>query len=78
VARAISGIIFKILRGFLEICGLWVNIEQVQGLLYKGQEFLGFGIIFQWEKVVDLVNGPVDHAGVSGPRFHHELHSGRR
>jgi hypothetical protein len=32
VARAISGIIFENLRGFMEICGLWVNFKQVQGL----------------------------------------------
>jgi hypothetical protein len=53
VARAIFGINFKNPRGSLKICGLRVNIEQVQGLLCKVARIPGFGIIFQWKKVVD-------------------------
>jgi hypothetical protein len=62
VARAISRIIFENPGGFMEICGLRVNIEQVHCFFVKWQEFSGFGIIFQWEKVVDSVHGFVDHA----------------
>jgi hypothetical protein len=63
VARAISGIIFKNPRGFLEICGLWVNFKQVQGLLCKVARTFGFWNYFQWEKVVDSVHGSVDRVG---------------
>jgi hypothetical protein len=42
-------------------CGLISN--KYRGFFVKWQEFLGFGIIFQWEKVVDSVHGSVDHAG---------------
>jgi hypothetical protein len=55
-------------------CGLISN--KYRGFFVKWQEFLGFGIIFQWEKLVDSVHGSVDHAGVAGPRFHCGLHSG--
>jgi hypothetical protein len=78
VARAIFGIIFKNLRASCKYvdCGLISN--KYKGFFVKWQEFLGFGIIFQWEKVVDSVHGLVDHAGVASPRFHHGLHSGRQ
>jgi hypothetical protein len=33
------------------------------GFTVKWQEFLGFGIIFQWEKEVDSVHGSVDAQG---------------
>jgi hypothetical protein len=60
VARAISGIIFEILIGFLEICGLRVNIEQVQGLLYKVARIFGFWNYFPMGKggLGKWVSGP--------------------
>jgi hypothetical protein len=61
VARAISGIIFKNPRGFMEICGLWVNIEQVEGLLCKVARIFGFWNYFPKGKGGGL--GP----WVSGP-----------
>jgi hypothetical protein len=63
VARAISGIIFENPRGFLEICGLGVNFEQVQGLLCKVASFFGFWNYFPMGKVVDSVHVLVDRAG---------------
>jgi hypothetical protein len=57
-------------------CGLISN--NYKGFFVKWQEFLGFRIIFQWEKVVDSVHGSVDRIGVAGPRFHRGLQSGRR
>jgi hypothetical protein len=61
VARAISRIIFKNPRGFMEICGLWVNIEQVEGLLCKVARIFGFWNYFPKGKGGGL--GP----WVSGP-----------
>jgi hypothetical protein len=37
--------------------------NKYRGFFVKWQEFLGFGIIFQWEKVVHSVHGSVDHMG---------------
>jgi hypothetical protein len=48
VARAISRIIFKNPRDFLEIRRLGLILNKYRGLFAKWQEFLGFGIIFQW------------------------------
>jgi hypothetical protein len=42
-------------------CGLISN--KYRGFFVKWQEFSGFGIIFQREKVVDSVHGSVDCAG---------------
>jgi hypothetical protein len=42
-------------------CGLILN--KYRGFFVKWQEFSAFGIIFQWEKVVDSVHGSVDHVG---------------
>jgi hypothetical protein len=42
-------------------CGLILN--KYRGFFVKWQEFSCFGIIFQWEKVVDSVHGSVDHMG---------------
>jgi hypothetical protein len=78
VARAISVIIFENWGGgsFKYVdCGLILN--KYRGFFVKWQEFSGFGIIFQWKKVVDSVHGSVERAGVAGPRFHHGCHSGR-
>jgi hypothetical protein len=50
VARAISGIIFENLRGFFEICGLQVNIEQVQGVLWKVARIFRFWNYFSMGK----------------------------
>jgi hypothetical protein len=77
VARGISRIIFKNPRGFLEICGLWVNFEQVHGLLCKVARFFVFLNYFPMGKVGGL--GPWVGAprGVVGQRFHCGLHSGR-
>jgi hypothetical protein len=52
--------------------------NKFMGFFVKWQEFLGFGIIFQWEKVVDSVHGSVDSAGVASPQFHRGLHNGQR
>jgi hypothetical protein len=42
-------------------CRLILN--KYRGFFVKWLEFLGFGIIFQWEKVVDSVHGWMDCAG---------------
>jgi hypothetical protein len=62
VARAIFGINFKNPRGFLEICGLRVDIKQLQGLLCKVARIFGFWNYFPMGKGGEL--GP----WVSGPR----------
>jgi hypothetical protein len=63
VARAISGLFSKIQWDSWKFvdCGLILN--KYRGFFVKWQEFSGFGIIFQREKVVDSVHGSVDRAG---------------
>jgi hypothetical protein len=51
--------------------------NKYMGFFVKWQEFSGFGIIFQWEKVVDSVHGSVNCVGVAGPQFHCGLDSGQ-
>jgi hypothetical protein len=78
VVGAISGIIFENSRGFLEIYGLRVNIEQVQGLLCKVARIFGFLNYFPMGKGGGLgpwLGGP---RRVAGPWFHRGLHSCRR
>jgi hypothetical protein len=62
VARDIFQINFENLRGFLETCGLQVNIKQVQGLLCKVARIFGFWNYFPMGKGGGL--GP----WVGGPR----------
>jgi hypothetical protein len=38
-------------------------LNKYRGFFVKWQEFSGFQIIFQWEKVVDPVHESVDHVG---------------
>jgi hypothetical protein len=63
MVTTISRIIFKNLRGSLEMYELRVNFEQVQGLLCKVARIFGFWNYFPWETVVDSVHGLVDRAG---------------
>jgi hypothetical protein len=59
VARAISGIISKIRGASWKSVDCRLILNKYRGFFVKWQEFSGFGIIFQWQKVVDRVGCPI-------------------
>jgi hypothetical protein len=61
----------------MEICGLWVNIEQVQGLRRKVGRIFGFWNYFPMVKGGGLGPWVGGQRRGAGAWFHRGLHSGR-